>query len=1259
MNPATLLLITFLVLECSAQLLTSPNSLFGQSNVKTETYDPDAICPKSWVHYTTSCYKFIRSPIKTRDEARQYCRAFNSDLTSINSLEEHSFITTYLNKHDPSHRIWYISGHQQSPGVWVNDGDGTTMMNLDTAFLPNQETLFEKDFLSYGYSLSARQWGLLRVDGKDPLLHICEIAVNQVNLLDVEDRTFQYGIVVNDITRIPRGPFFIQQPVPVVFDLTRRKTLNQVTLSCIANGYPTPEFQWYKEDFENDQLVSRRIDPLQSQRHTVSGGLLIINNPEEIRDRGKYHCVASNQYGSIVSESVQLSFGFIGEFNLKRSSENGLEHWGKAIYCDPPQYFPDIQYYWVRDVFPNFVEEDSRTFVSFDGNLYFSSLENIDRGRYSCNVQSTVSSNGRNGPFFSVEVRQHPNYQQLKFPNNFPKSFPEAPRVGEDVRLECVAFGYPVPNYNWTRKGAPLPKGVIITNYNRVLVLPKVKVEDMGDYVCRATNDKVSIEGAVTVSVQATPVFTIPLGDMHMDRGEDLLWTCEAFGIPDVNYQWLRNGQVLDPFTLEPGDRERYETRENVLIIRKLDPERDQAMYQCKASNQIAERYSSGQLRILDIKPSFAKKPLESDIYAADGGNVTIACNPEAAPRPKYMWRKDGFTIGSGGRRIILPSGHLLINPVSLEDSGNFTCTAENRFGSDSSTGRVIVLRGPVFIEEPPSRILTTVGLTEQLRCRASAEGILDLAYIWKHNGITLRFDSSPIDFHDNLEAAHYIRSRDSGLEIHNITLAQAGEYECVAKTSVGRISTKTHLFVYGPPGAVGGVEVYGDTSSAVIRWTDGATNGDPIRMYMVEGRTNWNQTWAVLAMNATAKDVDRLTSRKELQLTNTVSPFSTYEFRISAANTLGYGPSSIPSPTFNTRSDRIYIPPANVGGGGGKTGDLTITWKPFVGQQQNASGVYYKVFWRRLAGVDADVTEESEYQSQIVKNSRLAGLFVATVDRNRRYYYTPYKVKVQGCNDVGCGQESPEVSIYSAEDVPQIAPNQVAARAFNSTALNVTWLPMDLSRKQMRGKMIGFRIKYWRRQDKEDASVFYLSRSTRNEALIVGLMPDTYYWVRVMAYNGAGEGPQSERFLERTFKKAPLKPPTTVQVVAVNPSTVRVTWRYVAPSIEEEPLIGYKVRVWESDQDMSTANDTLVPLGRKLEAFVTSLSWGKRYNLRVLAYSQGGDGKMSSPTWVFRMGDDSDVNSSVPLNMAIFVLLASVILSICQTFTYNFALYT
>lgn len=62
------------------------------------------------------------------------------------------------------------------------------------------------------------------------------------------------------------------------------------------------------------------------------------------------------------------------------------------------------------------------------------------------------------------------------------------------------------------------------------------------------------------------------------------------------------------------------------------------------------------------------------------------------------------------------------------------------------------------------------------------------------------------------------------------------------------------------------------------------------------------------------------------------------------------------------------------------------------------------------------------------------------------------------------------------------------------------------------------------------------------------------------MAFNSAGEGPESERYLERTFRKAPQKPPASVNVWAYNPSTVRVVWRYVQPTDEEEPLLGYKV---------------------------------------------------------------------------------------------------
>lgn len=69
--------------------------------------------------------------------------------------------------------------------------------------------------------------------------------------------------------------------------------------------------------------------------------------------------------------------------------------------------FLDVRYYWVRESFPNLVQEDRRVFVSYDGYLYFSALEEIDAGNYSCNVQSKVSNTGKNGPLFELHVVMH------------------------------------------------------------------------------------------------------------------------------------------------------------------------------------------------------------------------------------------------------------------------------------------------------------------------------------------------------------------------------------------------------------------------------------------------------------------------------------------------------------------------------------------------------------------------------------------------------------------------------------------------------------------------------------------------------------------------------------------------------------------------------------------------------------------------------------------------------------------------------------
>ena len=83
-----------------------------------------------------------------------------------------------------------------------------------------------------------------------------------------------------------------------------------------------------------------------------------------------------------------------------------------------------------------------------------------------------------------------------------------------------------------------------------------------------------------------------------MDNRGDLIWTCEAFGIPDVNYIWLKNGLILNELTIPEEDRGRYLIRDNILRIKLLEP-RDEGMYQCGAMNHLKVRYSSGQLRVL------------------------------------------------------------------------------------------------------------------------------------------------------------------------------------------------------------------------------------------------------------------------------------------------------------------------------------------------------------------------------------------------------------------------------------------------------------------------------------------------------------------------------------------------------------------------------------------------------------------------------------------------------------------------------------
>lgn len=153
----------------------------------------------------------------------------------------------------------------------------------------------------------------------------------------------------------------------------------------------------------------------------------------------------------------------------------------------------------------------------------------------------------------------------------------------------------------------------------------------------------------------------------------------------------------------------------------------------------------------------------------------------------------------------------------------------------------MIVYTGePQFIERLPPRIIMSYNYNQTLRCVAHIDEMLDVAYIWKYNGIRIRDK----DLIDNPR----VRIEGEYLDIINATFAEAGDYECVLKSAVGEISSTTTLIVEGPPGPPGGVKVMSiKKTSAILQWTDGALNGRPITMYAVSVRTNWNRTWVRL----------------------------------------------------------------------------------------------------------------------------------------------------------------------------------------------------------------------------------------------------------------------------------------------------------------------------------------------------------------------------------------------------------------------------
>ncbi|RUS82809.1 hypothetical protein EGW08_009429, partial [Elysia chlorotica] len=160
------------------------------------------------------------------------------------------------------------------------------------------------------------------------------------------------------------------------------------------------------------------------------------------------------------------------------------------------------------------------------------------------------------------------------------------------------------------------------------------------------------------------PSFPYPLRNQHLDEGSNFEWRCNAIGVPLPTYTWFKNGVKL-----RTDDSKNIKVSGNLMTIQGVGSQHE-GMYQCEAKNTIGMARSSAQLRSLC-----------DSVQGAEGGDVTIACEPQAAPRASIRWEKNGAEVGD-----VLPNGALRLTKLTIQSSGTYTCVATNALGEARSS---------------------------------------------------------------------------------------------------------------------------------------------------------------------------------------------------------------------------------------------------------------------------------------------------------------------------------------------------------------------------------------------------------------------------------------------------------------------------------------------------------------------------------------------------------------------------------------------
>ncbi|XP_075456189.1 neuronal cell adhesion molecule isoform X29 [Ascaphus truei] len=345
-------------------------------------------------------------------------------------------------------------------------------------------------------------------------------------------------------------------------------------LECIAEGLPTPEIRWSKE---NAELPSKRVF------YENFNKTLKITDVSEA-DSGKYKCTAKNLLGSthhIITVVVKAApYWITAPRNLVMSpGEDG------SLICRV-NGIPTPRITWLINGVPiNLAPTDPSRRVDGD-TIIFTKVHEGSSAVFQCNTS---------------------NQYGYLLANAFVNVLAEPPRILSSSKvyqvisdsvalLDCAFFGSPIPEIEWFKgvHGSVLHGNGYVFHDNGTLEVPVAQKDSSGTYTCVARNTLGKAQNTVELEVK-DPTMIIAQPEYRVIQRFGLVaFECKVKHDPTLipMVLWLKDDSelVFD---------ERFVFEKERLTIKNVT-DKDEGTYTCVANTTLDSVSASAVLTVVD-----------------------------------------------------------------------------------------------------------------------------------------------------------------------------------------------------------------------------------------------------------------------------------------------------------------------------------------------------------------------------------------------------------------------------------------------------------------------------------------------------------------------------------------------------------------------------------------------------------------------------------------------------------------------------------